>query len=93
MLVLFLTIVTFGIYGLVWYVMTKDEINNNGAEIPTAWLLVVPFVNYYWMWKFCEGVETVTSEGMSAGVAFMLLFFLGVVGMAIIQSSLNKVAT
>ncbi len=87
-----LSIVTFGIYTLVWYVKTKREMNAQGASIPTAWLIIVPFVSYYWLWKFCVGVEKVTKGGMSAAVAFLLAWLLSVIGMAIIQSSLNKVA-
>lgn len=91
-LVIFFSIITLGIYGLVWYILTKDEMKAKGAAIPTAWLIIIPFVSYYWVWKFSEGVEMVTAKGMTTAVAFLLLFFLGVIGMAIIQSELNKVA-
>ena len=92
-LVFLLPFVTFGIYALVWCVTTKDAMNRIGADIPTAWLLLIPIVNFLWYWRFCEGVETVTKKEMGAGVAFLLLLLLGPIGMAIIQSSLNKVAT
>jgi len=92
-LVILLSLITFGIYSLVWSVMTKDEMNAKGATIPTAWLIIIPLVSYYWLWKFCEGVEQVTNKGMNGAVAFLLVFFLGFIGMAIIQSELNKVAT
>ena len=91
-LVIFLALITFGIYSLVWYVMTKNEMNTKGAKIPTAWLIIIPLVNLYWLWKFCEGIEQVTNKGMTTVIAFLLVFFLGVIGMAIIQSELNKVA-
>ena len=93
MMVVLLSIITLGIYSLVWYVTTKNEMNTKGANIPTAWLLVIPFVDYFWLWKFSEGVEVVTSKKMGAGVAFCLQFFLSVIGMAIIQDKLNQVAT
>lgn len=91
-LVFFLSIITLGIYALVWLVITKNEMNAKGATIPTAWLIIIPLVNYYWLWKFCEGIELVTNKGMTAPVAFLLVFFLSVIGMAIIQYELNKVA-
>ncbi len=91
-MVIFLSLITLGIYTLVWSVRTKDEMNTKGAQIPTAWLSVIPLVDYFWLWKFSEGVEVVTSKKMSAAVAFCLLFFLGVIGMAIIQDKLNQVA-
>ena len=92
-LVLVLSIITLGIYALVWYVVTKNEMNTQGARIPTAWLIIIPIVHIYWLWKFSEGVETVTKGGLGGAVAFLLLLFLGPIGMAIIQSSLNGVAT
>ena len=92
-LVFFLPIITFGIYALVWYVRSKREMNTKGAQIPTAWLIIVPIVEWWWLWKFSQGVEMVTNKEMSAVAAFLLLFFLGSIGMAIVQSSLNKVAT
>lgn len=88
-----LSIITLGIYSLVWLVSTKNQMNTKGAQIPTAWLLIIPFANIYWYWKFSEGVELVTNEKMGTGVAFLLMWFLGIIGMAIIQSELNKVAT
>ncbi len=45
--VFLLPMFTFGIYGLVWLVKTKNEMNSLGAKIPTAWLLIIPFVNLY----------------------------------------------
>jgi hypothetical protein len=91
--VLLLPLVTLSIYWLYWLVQTKTEMNSSGADIPTAWLLVIPFAGFWWEWKFGEGVDRVTHGRMSAGVAFLLLFFLGNIGAMIIQSELNKVAT
>jgi len=89
--VLILAVITLGIYGLVWYVMTKREMNRLGAGVPTAWLIIIPLINFYWMWKFSEGVEHVTKGRMGAAVAFLVLFLLSVIGMAIVQGSLNSV--
>jgi len=89
--VILLTFLTFGLYGLFWLVTTKIEMNKQGAEIPTAWLAIIPLVNIYWIWKYSEGVEHVTERQMSGPVAFLLLWLLGVIGMAILQSQFNKV--
>ncbi len=91
-MVILLSIITLGIYSLFWYVATKNEMNTKGAQIPTAWLIIIPFVNIWWYWKFCEGVELVTNKGMGVAVAFLLLWLLGTIGEAIIQNELNKVA-
>ena len=89
-IVVVLTIVTLGIYSLIWHVKTKTEMNSQGADIPTAWLLIVPIANIYWYLKWCSGVEKVTNGKLSAPVAFLLSLLLGVIGMAIIQSTFNN---
>jgi hypothetical protein len=90
--VFFLPFLTFGIYSIVWYVSTKEEMVKRGADIPTAWLIIIPFVNLYWLWKYSKGVAHVTNYGMSAGGTFALLIFLSVIGMAIVQDAFNKVS-
>ncbi len=90
--VFFLTLITFGIYGIVWLVKTKNELNRLGATIPTAWLIIVPFVSIYWLWKYSEGVEKVTVGQTSGVLAFVLLFLLGLIGMAIVQNEFNKLS-
>jgi hypothetical protein len=90
-MVIILSIITFGIYALIWYVSTKDQLNANGAKIPTAWLLIVPILDIYWLWKFCEGLDFVTNKRVEGVISFLLLAFLGVIGMAIIQDSINKI--
>lgn len=86
-----LPFITFGIYSLYWEVKTKGEMNKLGAKIPTAWLIIIPLVNIWWLWKYCEGVEEVTGNKMSGILAFVLIFLLGVIGAAIIQNEFNKV--
>jgi len=50
------------------------------------------------LWKYCEGVETVTKGQLGAVLAFLAVFLLwyigvipGLISMAIVQNSLNKV--
>jgi hypothetical protein len=88
--VLLLACITFGIYPLVWFVNTKEEMVQQGAEIPTAWLLIIPIANLIWTWKWCKGVDHVTRGGTSAGLALVMLLFLGPIGMAVIQGGFNK---
>jgi hypothetical protein len=88
--VIVLTIITFGIYALIWHVKTKNEMVAQGADIPTAWLLIIPIANIYWYWKWCGGVDYVTNGKMSQAVAFLLSLLLGLIGMAIVQDSLNQ---
>jgi membrane protein YdbS with pleckstrin-like domain len=89
--VFILTIITFGFYGLYWHVKTKGEMNARGAAIPTAWLLIVPFINIWWLWKYADGVEMVTDRKLSTAVGFLILWLLGIIGMVIVQDAFNKV--
>jgi hypothetical protein len=88
--VFFLGIITLGIYGIVWHVKTKGEMNRLGANIPSAWLMIIPLVNIWWLWKYAEGVEEITKGGMSKAVAFLLLFLIGLIGDAVIQDTFNN---
>ncbi|MCK5267365.1 MAG: DUF4234 domain-containing protein [Spirochaetes bacterium] len=89
--VILLALITFGIYAIVWFVKTKGEMVEKGAQIPTAWLIIIPFANIYWLWKYSEGVAKVSNEKMSAPVAFILVFILGIIGAGIIQDTFNKI--
>ncbi|MFI5085827.1 MAG: DUF4234 domain-containing protein [Actinomycetales bacterium] len=86
---LLLPIVTFGIYGLVWWVGTKNEMNRAGAAIPSAWLLIIPIASIVWTWKYALGVERVTGAGLGRHAAFWLLFLLGGMGAAVVQHQFN----
>jgi hypothetical protein len=88
--VILLTFVTFGIYAIYWSVKTKVEMVKHGADIPTAWLMIIPIVSIWWQWKWCGGVEHVTRGKMTQVIAFILMLLLSIIGMAIIQSALNK---
>ena len=91
--VLLIPFITLGIYAIVWYVRTKNEMNALGAKIPTAWLMIIPIVNIYWAWKWSEGVDHVTQKALNAALAFVLIILLGPIGAAIIQSHFNKLAS
>ena len=90
-LVLVLSFFTCGIYYIYWLVVSKIEMNNRGADIPTAWLLIIPFVNIYWLWRWSQGVEKVTNGALTAVPTFLLCWVIAIIGGAIIQSYFNKV--
>lgn len=89
--VVLLSIITFGIYLIVWLVKTKNEANRAyNAGVPSAWWLIVPIGNIWWQWKFCKAVELGTRNKLSQVVGFILLALLSIIGVAIIQSKLNE---
>jgi EamA domain-containing membrane protein RarD len=78
-------------YSLYWLISTAREMRKNyGAEIPTAWLLIIPFVNIWWMWKYCQGVDKVTEGKISAPLGLVLIIAVGTIGYAIFQDYFNK---
>lgn len=89
-LVFLLPVITLGIYSLIWLVKTKDEMNEQGTAIPTAWLLIIPIAQLWFLWKYAEGVGTVTRGELGGAIAFVLLLLTGNIGMAVIQNSFNK---
>ena len=89
--IFFLTIITFGIYLIVWRIKTKREMNQLGCNIPTSWLMIVPIANIWWLWEYSAGVEKVTKNTYSQAVAFLLLFLIPVIGDSIMQDAFNKV--
>ena len=91
--VFFLSLITFGIYSIYWQVKTKGELKAQGADIPTAWLIIVPIANLYWIWKYSLGVEQVSKGKITAVLTLILLLLLSIVGMAILQSEYNKLGT
>lgn len=87
-------LLTFGIYGLYWLVSTKKELNTNGADIPTAWLIIIPLANIYWLWKYYEGAEKVTNGKVSGVLMFVLgLFITNLIPYAICQDAYNKLSS
>lgn len=90
--VFLLTLVTLGLYMFYWMAMTKDDLNVRGADVPTAWLQVVPLVNLWWLWRYCGGVEIATEGQTSQVLAFVLLLLLPGIGMAVLQSGYNRYA-
>ena len=87
---LLLPIVTLGIYTLYWNVSTKDEMNQvNTNRIPTAWLLIVPIANIFWLVAYARGAKEFNGTGSTAGT-FWLLAILGVIGEAILQARFNR---
>jgi hypothetical protein len=89
-IVCLLTIFTCGIYHIYWLVQTKIEMKNLGADIPTAWLLIIPFANIYWLWCWAKGVEHVTKGKWGAVPAFLLVWFIAWLGNPLTQSEFNK---
>lgn len=83
---------TFGIYGLVWTVKSKRDMNSLGAEIPTSWLLLIPIVGVFWMYKYSEGFATHIEKDDATVKWFALHLFVGFLTPFFVQSKLNEIS-
>ena len=90
--IILLSIITFGIYGIFWTVKTKEEINSVGGQIPTAWLLIIPFVNIYFWYKYAEDFSVNVKKDNSPILWFLLFVVISPVAMILVQIELNKMA-
>lgn len=88
--VVLLGLFTGGIYFLLWYVNTKDELNRAGARIPTAWLILVPIANFFWLWEWAGGIALVTRNRDAQIQHFVLMVLVPWVGIGLTQAALNR---
>ena len=89
-LVLLFSLLTLGFYYLYWLVVTKDILIKKGAKIPTAWLLIIPFVSWYWLYQFAKGFSKVVMRDNSTVVWFLVMFFAGALAAPIVQYEINN---
>ncbi len=93
-LVVVLSIITIGIYGIYWLYSTKKEMVELGASIPTFWLIIIPIVNIYWLYKYSVGTAHVAKKESSMGLIYFLLWLVfAPAAMILTQIELNKLAT
>lgn len=101
-----LSIVTCGIYGIIWFISMVDDVNqvseNNGSSGGVVFLLsLVTCSIYMWYWMYKTGSDLNTAKKMrgvpedsSASVLYLILSVVGlsIVSYALIQNELNKLA-
>ena len=91
--VIILSIITCGIYLIYWFVQTKEEMKSLGANIPSAWLIIVPIGNLYLLYKYCDGFSEYVKKDKLGIVWFVATMVISPVLPVIIQVELNKLAT
>ena len=86
------TIITFGFYGIVWQVKSKRDMVAIGADIPTSWLLIVPFANFFWTYKWIAGYCHLKENGnpLLHFIGAVLFFPYALCLPYLIQSEINK---
>lgn len=87
------SIITLGIYTLVWFFWTTKEIKAAGGDVPTAWLQFIPLANIYFYWKHFAAAEQVTNGAVNGVLYFVLALFVSpIVSGALEQNEFNKLA-
>ena len=95
-----LSIVTCGIYGIIWFININDDVNrvsgNTGATSGgVAFLLTIVTCNIYglyWMYKMGEKCDQIKGVNGSSGILYLILgiFGLGIVSYCLMQDTINK---
>ena len=88
--VFILSIITFGIYALYWFVVTKGILNKKGGKIPTAWLLIIPIVSLYWIYRFSEVFSKKVTKDNQPVLWFLLILFGNTLILPVLQYEINK---
>jgi Domain of unknown function (DUF4234) len=91
--VVILSFVTFGIYCVYWMLSTKSEMESFGAKLPTAWLVIIPIANIYFLYKYCEAFSAYVKKDNLGIVWFLVFWVLFPMGMVFVQVELNKYAS
>lgn len=96
-LVLLFSIITLGIYALVWLIFTTNELKKSTKSAPNPLLIIllyVPLVNIVvaiiFFWKYSKAINELT--GFDTLGLFLLWIFLSPIGMIVSQIQLNKKA-
>lgn len=90
--VVILSLFTFGIYLIYWTVQTKEEINGMGGKIPTAWLIIVPIVNIYFLYRYMENFSIYVKKDNNPILWFVFHLVIAPVAILFVQMELNKYA-
>ena len=95
-----LSLVTCGIYGIIWFVSLTNEMNRASGRVNdtnggTAFLLTLVtcgIYGYFWAYKLGEKRDIVANEKSSANILYIVLMVLGlgIVVYALAQDALNK---
>jgi hypothetical protein len=85
-----LGLVTLGIYYIYWFFATRREMVAKGAKIPSAWLAIIPFANFYFLYKYSEAFYKYVNKENSPMTYFLLLVLLPGISEFVLQYIINE---
>ena len=96
-----LTIITFGIYGLVWMCRLNNDVNElaqdpiapGGGTVVFLAIVTLGIYGLFWLYKMGQKCDEIREINASSGILYLILgiFGLSIVSYALIQDSINKV--
>lgn len=96
------SLLTFGIYGLYWFVKLTDELNSNastktagGGTALVFTILTGGIYGIYWYYKQGQKVDEISGNtGGNTGILYLILGLigLGIIPYCLMQSELNRIA-
>ncbi len=79
-------------YTVYWLIHTAHALRRlTDKKIPPAILLVIPFANLWWLWRYSVAAEAYTKGKVQGALGFVLLVLLEPIGPGILQDYYNKV--
>ena len=69
-----LTLITFGIYPIYWFFITKTEmkvLNGKSVKVPFFLFYFIPIINIWWFWRFAKAIEKTTKGNVGRWSAFL----------------------
>lgn len=95
-----LSIVTCGIYGIIWYIKLTNELNMlckeaNDKSGGTCFLLTIVtcgIYNFFWAYKYGSKKDKITGKNDNSAIIYLVLclFGFGIVAYALLQDAVNK---
>ena len=99
-----LSIITCGIYSIVWMIQLNDELNaaadktnaTSGGMVFLFTLITCGIYGFFWYYKMGENVDAIKEKqglaSSSSGIIYLILglFGLGIVNYCLMQDTLNK---
>ena len=69
-----LSLLTLGLYFFYWCSRSRAEINRSAGQvlIPSSWYLVVPGLNYFWMWLYAGALQKVSYDRIKSSDVFLV---------------------
>lgn len=92
MKVLLLGLFTLGIYPIIWFWQTAQELTAKGQDIPNPIFMFIPILNLLFIWKYCEAVEKITNGAQTAIMSLVFFVIFCPYGMMAVQQKFNEVS-